>query len=82
MAQKILSHGHSGDPSRKAKLLERRRGVFGAKVWGFRVLGFRVWDLGCRVYGLGLGFRLRVLRFRVPCGRNEDGDNVFATDTH
>ena len=24
MAQKILSHGHSGDPSRKAKLLERR----------------------------------------------------------
>ena len=23
VAQKILSHGHSGDPSRKAKLLER-----------------------------------------------------------
>ncbi|CAK9103767.1 Elongation factor 4 (EF-4) (Ribosomal back-translocase LepA) [Durusdinium trenchii] len=25
VAQKILSHGHSGDPSRKAKLLERQK---------------------------------------------------------
>ena len=30
VAQKILSHGHSGDPSRKAKLLERRQGGPGA----------------------------------------------------
>lgn len=25
VAQKILSHGHSGDPNRKAKLLERQK---------------------------------------------------------
>ena len=44
MAQKILSHGHSGDPSRKAKLLERLGGKDLGFGLGFRDLGFR--DLG------------------------------------
>ena len=40
-------------PQRRPRALEEKPVLGG--LWGFRVLGFRVWGLGFRFWGLGFG---------------------------
>ena len=43
----------SGDLLSLVTLLKRRLQGQGTEIFGFKVLGFRVWGLGFRVQGLG-----------------------------
>ena len=40
-------------------------GLWGFRTWGFKFLGLRVRFLGCRAWGLGLGFSVEGFRVKV-----------------